>query len=79
MVVPIIVGVPVGVNPVAPHSISHVVADPFSIQAKSAEVAVKLVAVKADGSGQARLGLPSIVKSSIYSSHSFNDTAWIAM
>ncbi len=50
--VPTIVGIPVGVNPVVPHSMSHVVAVPFSVHPKSAEVVVKLEAVNADGAGQ---------------------------
>ena len=53
MVVPTIVGIPVGVNPAVSHSISQVVAVPFSVHPKSAVVDVKLVTVNADGSGQA--------------------------
>ncbi len=49
MVVPTILGVPVGVKPAAPHSISQTVAVPFSVHPKSAVVAVILVAVKAVG------------------------------
>ena len=44
--VPTIVGVPVGVKPVVPHSISHIVDEPFSVQPKSTELAVILVAIK---------------------------------
>ncbi len=49
VVVPTIVGVPVGVNPAAPHSISHIVAVPFSVQPKSAEELVIFVTTKLDG------------------------------
>ena len=49
--VPVIVGVPVGLNPLVPHSISQVVALPPSVQPKLALVAVIEVAVSEVGAG----------------------------
>ena len=49
LVVPSTVGVPVGVNPVAPSSISQIVAVPASVHPKSALVVVIFVAVSVVG------------------------------
>ena len=51
-VVPSTVGVPVGVNPVAPSSMSQVVPEPFSVHPRSACVAAIDVAERVVGVGQ---------------------------
>ena len=51
VVAPEIVGVPVGVNPPVPYSICHVVAVPFSVHPKSAEVDETFAIVNNEGDG----------------------------
>ena len=52
-----------GVNPAIPHSMFHEVAVPFSVQPKSAEVSVRLVASKLIGNEQ--VGPSSIQTSAV--------------
>ena len=42
-----------GVNPAGPYSMFHVVAEPYSVQPRSAELVVRLLTVKLPGSTQA--------------------------